>query len=434
MTAHKEEADIGRLREENERLRVAVDELKILNEIATAISSTLSLEEVMGLMIKKCIKHLRAEQAAITLLNPEDKEKPFHTMIRKADSSRSVFPYRLDEQLMGWMLKNRKPLLLNDFAEFDQIRVRDKDMKGIHSLLAAPLLLKGSMTGSLNVFNKRDPDGFTDADKRLLAIIASESAQVIENARLYEEEQALLGMQEEMRLAYKIQTELLPHAPPSIPGYDIAGKSVPAKLVGGDYFDFIPIDENRLGVCLGDVVGKGMPAALLMANVQATLRSQTADTDSPHTCLERSNKLLLASTDLERFATLFYGILDTEKHSFCYSNAGHNYPFVFRRGGDPLRLKVGGTVVGCFRATSYSEDRVEILAGDVIVIYSDGITESRNDRGEEFGESRLADTVTQNLGDPAASLIEKIVEAARAYAGETGPVDDMTVVVVKREE
>lgn len=423
---------IERLRSENERLRVALEELKILNEIATAISSTLSLEQVMELMIKKCIKHLKAEQCAIMLLDPGDKDRPFHTMIRKADTSRAMLPYRLDTQLMGWMLKNRKPLLINDFSEFNQIRLAPADSGGIKSVLAAPLLLKGHMTGSLNVFNKQDPGGFTDADTRLLAIIASESAQVIENARLYEEERALLRMQDEMKTARRIQADLLPKSPPAVIGYDIAGTSIPATLVGGDYFDFIRIDENRLGLCLADVSGKGIPAALLMANVQATLRSQAISCSGPRECLARSNDLLLASTDLERYATLFYGVLDTRGHTIEYCNAGHNPPFVFRKGCRPERLEVGGTVLGCFRASDYSGARVAIGPGDVLVMFSDGVTEAQNDRGEEFGDSGVAAVITSSIEDPAESLMLKLVEMARAHAGQAAPGDDVTVVVVKR--
>jgi sigma-B regulation protein RsbU (phosphoserine phosphatase) len=433
MAASKDDANIKRLQDENERLRVALEELKILNEIATAISSTLSLEQVMELIIRKCIKHLKAEQCAIMLLNPEDKDKPFHTMMRKADSSKTMLPYRLDVQLMGWMLKNRRPLLINEFASFKQFRTAGKDDHGIKSVLGAPLLLKGKMIGSLNVFNKRDPGGFTDTDKRLLTIIASESAQVIENARLYEEEQALLRIREEMRLARKIQTDLLPRAAPRVLGYDIAGRSIPAELVGGDYYDFIRIDESRLGICLGDVVGKGMPAALLMANVQATLRSQTVRTRSPCECLERSNELLLASTDLERYATLFYGVLNTDDHTISYCNAGHNYPFLLRQDGEPLRLKTGGTVLGCFGTVDYAEDKVTMHPGDVLVIYSDGITEARNAGNEEFGEARLVDVAMRTLGEAAESQILTLIEAVQAHAGETAPTDDMTVVVVKSE-
>jgi sigma-B regulation protein RsbU (phosphoserine phosphatase) len=422
----------GGLEEENKRLRMAVEELTILNDIAIAIGSTLSLDSVMELIVKKCIKHFGAEQGAVMLLDPEDKTRPLHTMIRRADASRTVLPYRLDTQLIGWMLKHKKPLLVNDLGGDKRFTVPKGEGQAVLSVLGAPLLFKGSMIGLLNVFNKKSREGFTEADRRLLAIIATQSAQIIENARLYEEEQALLLIQEEMRLAYKIQTGLLPHEPPHVAGYDIAGKSIPATLVGGDYFDFIEIGERKWGICLGDVSGKGMPAALLMAHLQATLRSQILQDLPVGECLARSNRLIFKSTDPDRFATLFYGVLDTANHTFNYSNAGHNPPFLIRSGSEPVLLRVGGTVLGSFETCSYSEAGVTLRPGDVILIYSDGISEAADESGAQFGEESIAEIVTANPDDSSEDLLVRLIEAARNHSRTMSPTDDMTVVVVRR--
>jgi sigma-B regulation protein RsbU (phosphoserine phosphatase) len=424
---------IQRLSEENTRLRIAVEELTILNDIATAIGSTLSLDSVMELIVKKCLKHFGAEQGAVMLLDPEDKTQPLHTMIRRADASRTLLPYRLDAQLIGWMLKHKRPLLVNSLVDDRRFKIRNDDKQSIRSVLSAPLLFKGSMIGLLNVFNKKSRDGFTEADRRLLAIIATQSAQVIENARLYEEEQALIRMQEEMRLAYKIQTGLLPHDPPKVTGYDIAGKSVPAKLVGGDYYDFIEIGDKLWGICLGDVSGKGMPAALLMANLQATLRSQILQGLSVADCLARANRLIFRSTDPDRFATLFYGVLDSAEHRFRYSNAGHNPPFLLRPGCEPVLLEVGGTVLGSFEICSYKEASTDLHPGDVILVFSDGISEAANESGEQFGENRIAEIIAGNQADSSEGLVHKLIEAALDHSQARTPLDDMTVVVIKRD-
>ncbi len=421
-----------RLKEENKRLRLAVGELTILNDIAIAIGSTLSLDRVMELIVKKCIKHFGAEQGAVMLIDPEDKTRPLHTMIRRADASRIVLPYRLDTQLIGWMLKHKRPLLVNDLAGDKRFTIVEGEGQTIRSVLSAPLLFKGNMIGLLNVFNKKPRGGFTEADRRLLAIIATQSAQIIENARLYEEEQALLRMQEEMRLAYKIQMGLLPREPPEVVGYDIAGKSIPATLVGGDYYDFIEIGDKRWGVCLGDISGKGMPAALLMANLQATLRSQILQGLPVGECLARSNSLIFRSTDPDRFATLFYGVLDTAKHTFRYSNAGHNPPFLIRSGREPVLLEAGGTVLGSFETCSYKEAGAMFRPGDVILIYSDGISEAVDGSGAQFGEERIVEIVTANLDDASEDLLVRIIEAVRNHSRPMAPMDDMTVVVVKR--
>jgi serine phosphatase RsbU (regulator of sigma subunit) len=419
------------LERENRRLKLAVEELTILNDIATAIGSTLALDKTMELIVKKCIRHFGAEQGSVMLIDPGDKTKPLHTMIRRADASKTVIPYRLNTQLIGWMLKNKKPLLINDLAGDNRFTITKDEGHAIRSVLSAPLLLKGQVIGLLNVFNKKSGEDFSDADKRLLAIIAAQSAQVIENARLYEEEQALLRMQEEMRLAYRIQMGLLPHEPPPLQGYDIAGKSIPATVVGGDYYDFIETGGGRWGICLGDVSGKGMPAALLMAHLQATLRSQITQGLPVGQCLERSNRVLLRSTDPDRFATLFCSVLDAGKHTLSYSNAGHNPPFLIRPGCEQVRLEKGGTVLGCFETCSYGETSVLLQPGDLVILYSDGISEAVSKNGEQFGDQRIAEIATASSGESSEILLDSIIESARKHSGTSAPADDMTVVVIR---
>ena len=386
MVDPEKSSEIDRLAKENTRLRSAVDELSILNDIATAVSSASSLERTIELIVHKCIKHLKVEQATITLLDAKRMETPFRTIVRGADTSSEILPYRLDAELTGWMLKHQKPLVANDLKTDGRFQATDRESCVVRSVLSVPLVLKGQMIGLLNLFNKRAGDDFTDADARLLGIIATQSAQVIEHARLFAEEQALKLMQEEMKLAYKIQMDLLPKEAPVLEGYDIAGVSIPAKAVGGDYFDFIHLNDHSLALCLGDVSGKGMPAALLMANLQATLRGQVMVDPSPATCLNHSNALLFRSTDADKFATLFYGVLDRAAHRLAFANAGHNYPLFLKPGGEPTRLDLGGLVLGCLEEFSYAEGVVEFAPGDTLLIYSDGITESFDANDEEFGE------------------------------------------------
>jgi sigma-B regulation protein RsbU (phosphoserine phosphatase) len=343
-----------------------------------------------------------------------------------------VLPFRLDAQLTGWMIAHKGPLLINDLAADDRISVGSEDNIPFHSILSVPLCLKGKMIGSINLFNKRSSEGFTDADKRLLTIIAAQSAHVIENARLSEEEKILQLMQEEMRLAYKIQMDLLPSMAPDIKGYDIAGKSIPAKTVGGDYFDFIKISPSCMCICLGDVSGKGIPAALLMSNLQATLRGQVLQDRTPQSCIKKSNLLLFKSTDMDKFATLFYGVLNTETHELHYCNAGHNYPFLIRANGEIVRLDIGGLVLGALEDFSFEESAVRFLPGDLLVIFSDGISEATNSSDDMFGEERLERFIVENRDRKAADIIEAILNDVRVYAELSPQSDDMTLVVVKR--
>jgi sigma-B regulation protein RsbU (phosphoserine phosphatase) len=241
-----------------------------------------------------------------------------------------------------------------------------------------------------------------------------------------------MRMQEEVRLASKIQMELLPQESPRLPGYEIAGRTIPAQTVGGDYFDFIPVDDHRIAICLGDVSGKGLPASLLMANLQATLRGQTLLNVSPKECLIRSNRLLFQSTSPEKFATLFYGILDVQQHVIRYSNAGHDHPFVLRRDHGPLRLSEGGIPLAMMNDFPYEEGQVTLSPGDVVVLYSDGITEAMNAAEEQFSEARVAAVLLKHQLEPPDVLIEQLTREVKEHADKTPQSDDMTVVVVKR--
>jgi len=433
MTDAQELSDqINRLERENQRLRVAVEELSILNEIATAIASTLSLDLIVDLVVQKCVKHMEVEQGAVMLLEERDTQHPFRTMVRKADTMATVLPYRLGSQLTGWMLKNKKPLLSNDLDQDDRFQLRENEDLPIRSLLSVPLLLQGRMIGLLTVFNKKNAASFSEDDQRLLSIIAAQSAQVIENARLYKKEQFLTRMQEEMRMAERIQMNLLPDEPPAIEGYDIAGVSLPAKNVGGDYYDFIRADENHCAFCIGDVSGKGMPAALLMANLQAAVRGQTSLKASVEDCLKLSNNLLFQCTEENKFATFFYSVLDTRNHEICFCNAGHNPPLIFSESKKPVPLKTGGVVLGFMENFSYEKDFISFNPGELLLLYSDGITEAMNAEGEEFGEDRLKDVIMNNRNDSAEELVDKIIRTAKYHEGDQPQMDDMTALIVKR--
>jgi sigma-B regulation protein RsbU (phosphoserine phosphatase) len=415
--------------EEIQRLRRAVEELSILNDLARAIGSSLSSQEIMHTIIHRSLRAVGAEQGVITLVGDEPNQSG-KTLVRTVVSSAGHPKFHLYQALEGWMHINKKPLMINDPANDPRFRGIKWD-ESIRSLLSVPMIVKSSLRGLLTIYNKKQEGTFSEGDQRLLAIIAAQSAQVIETARLYELEKSLVRMKEELRLAATIQTDLLPKDPPLLPGYDIAGKSVPAQVVGGDYFDFIPVDDHRTAICLGDVSGKGLPAALLMANLQATLRGVTLLSSTPRTAVERANKLLYRSTSSEKFVTLFYGVLDIAERTLCYSNAGHDHPFLYRLGGVPTRLSEGGVVLSIMDEFPFQEETIPLGMGDLLVIYSDGIVEAINPEREQFGQDRLAAVIQEHQHETAASLIECIIAAVNRHAGETPQADDMTVVVVK---
>ncbi|MDX1672186.1 MAG: GAF domain-containing SpoIIE family protein phosphatase [Balneolaceae bacterium] len=430
-------ADKDRLAQENQKLQAAVNELSVLNEIATTISSTQPLDDIIDQIVLKCIKHLEVEEGAISLLEKSDKgeeqEKAFQTMIRKQDISKERLPIRLDDRVTGWMLKNKKPLLSNDIANDDRFKISGDAFGSFHSLLSVPLIIKGNLIGYLAVFNKKGGKEFTEQDRRLLSIIASESAQVIENARLYEEEKALISLKEEMRLAKDIQLRLLPESNPDIAGYQICGTNIPAKEVGGDYYDFINLDDNRLGFCVGDITGKGMPAAMLMANLQAALRSQTLMLTEESNCMKNMNKLLHNSTESTKFATLFFGILDYQNDLISYCNGGHDQPIYMKDGAEASTLETTGMLLGVLEDAQYDKKEIQLNSGDLLVLYTDGITEAMNEEDEEFGQHRLINLIRENRDAQADTLMELITEEVQEHSRNVSQSDDITLMVIRKE-
>ncbi len=422
---------IQKLEEENLRLRRAVEELSVLNELAAAIGALTSSEEVIRKIISRSLRSVGAEQGVITMIE-EQPDLPMKTLVRTQVSSSDHGQFHFNQALLGWIILNKKPLLVNSPGSDERFKGVTWD-SSVHSVLCVPMLTRSALKGVLTVYNKKGDKGFTDDDQRLLAIIAQQSAQVVENARLYEEERALLKVQEEYKLAFQIQSDLLPKGPPHVPGYDIAGATFPARTIGGDYYDFIMLDDGNWAICLGDVSGKGLPAALLMANLQASLRSHTRLGTSVEACIAGANRQLFQSTSPEKFATLFYGMLDVKNHTLNYCNAGHEPPFLISAGRDPRRLTEGGTMIGIMDGFPFQESSVELKPGDTLVVYSDGVSEAMSGDKEQFGEARLTELLLKNFGSSAKDLTDKMVNSVRAHAGNAPQYDDITVVVIRRE-
>ena len=417
--------------DKTQQLQLAVNELRVLNDIATTITSIQPVEEIIDQIVLKCIKHLGVEEGTISLLEKEEQEQQFHTMVRRHNTSSEKVPIRLDDRLKGWMLKNQSTLMSNNIKEDDRFNFLDDKSYPFQSILCVPLMVKGDLIGYLAVFNKKNGEPFLKEDRRLLSIIGSQSAQVIENARLYEEEKALMSLQEEMRMARDIQLNLLPDSSPDIPGFDIKTINQPAKSVGGDYLDFISLSPSRLGFCVGDITGKGMPAAMLMANLQATLRSHAIIFDDCCKCMEGTNELLFRSTEPSKFATLFYGILDYENSTLQYTNGGHDDALLFRQNGSVEKLESTGLLLGVVEKSNYEMGTISFETDDILLLYTDGITEAMNPNDEEYGLDRLTELVLENRGQSAEETLNLVLQDVNKHADGASQSDDITMMVLK---
>lgn len=427
------EANYKQLEQENKRLRSAIEELSVLNDLALAISGSLDSEKIMRSIISRSIRAIGAEQGDITLI-AEDEVNPAQTLVRSMVSSRNHAPFHLNQNLLGWMQINKKPLLINNPTDDQRFRNVTWE-ESIQSVLCAPLMAKSKLIGILTLYNKKEESGFSNSDQRLLSIIASQSAQIVENARLYEEEQAYKIMQQELELASGIQKKLLPSVVPEIEGYAIGGRNVTAQSVGGDYYDYIQIDEHRWALCLGDISGKGLPASLLMSNLQAILRGQVVHLLSPSEILKNANIQLFHSTNPEKFATLFLGVVDIKIHTLTFASGGHEYPFLIRPEGSCKRLESNGPPLGVVDNIDFVETTIKLRPGDCIFVYSDGLTESMNKGEEEFGEERLQRILTtagEVLFQPE-KLIDQIFDASISHSGQKQLFDDMTALLISRK-
>ena len=394
------------LQSENERLRRAVDELSLLNRLATDIGQVPDSEQILKAVLKSALTGVKAEQGIISLVRRAPSST--QTVIREKMTSSTRPGFQLGDSLLGWMQLNRVTLQVNEPK--DDERFQGEQWSGIRSLLSAPLMVKNELTGVLTVWNRKGGGCFSEDDKRLASILASQSAQALEARRLEAEERA---REHELNLAGEIQRCLLPSEPPTIAEYDIAAASLPQQSVGGDFYDFVPIEGNRLAFFVGDVSGKRLPAALLMAYVQATIREELSRSliGQSRDLLERglawTNRVLCRSTPLEKFATLFFGILDPEKHSLRFANAGHEMPFLFVRGQEFLRLSTGGPLLGMLEDAEFTEGEVDFGPGDQLVVFSDGITDAANPDDEFFEEHRVQAVVAENAGASAQTLVAR---------------------------
>jgi sigma-B regulation protein RsbU (phosphoserine phosphatase) len=289
----------------------------------------------------------------------------------------------------------------------------------------------GAIIGVLQLLNKRQ-GRFQKGDESFIDALSVHAAIAIENARLHEAERGLVRMQEEVRLAARIQSDLLPTAAPALPGYRLAGRTIPARSIGGDYFDFIPADGGRLAVVIGDVSGKGLPASLLMANLQATLRGQTMVGGSAALTLRRANTLLHRSTSPEKFATVCYVLLDPAVHTITIANAGHECPYLLGTDGSVRRPPAGGPPLSILEEFGFPEETLDVPPGALLVLTTDGVTEAMNARQEQYGDVRLERLLRGCGGESPDRVVDLMLEDIAAHVQGAPQHDDITIVVLRR--
>jgi phosphoserine phosphatase RsbU/P len=331
------------------------------------------------------------------------------------------------------VIREKCSLVISD-AQLDDALRQQKSivMHRVRSMMAAPLQTADRVIGLIYVDNGAVIRPFSQEDLDLLTVMANVAAIRIEHARLAEIEQSEKMMELELAQASEIQRTLLPPEAPIYEGYDLSGLNLPCRTVGGDYYDFVPYEDGRLATVVGDVSGKGLPAALMMSSLQARVQMLRETQPDPGTAVRTLNRSLTERCPLGKFITFFYGLLDPATGVLEYSNAGHNYPLVLRTSGAVEQLKGNGLVMGLFASVEYEMRQTVLAPGELLALYSDGVTEASTDDGKEFGEDGLAEFLAARKAMPCEEIINQLVDHMRKWRGNTSFADDFTIVLVRR--
>lgn len=263
-----------------------------------------------------------------------------------------------------------------------------------------------------------------------LSLLSTQIAAAMQNIRLLAESVDRKVFEEELKIARKIQMQMLPGEPPELEGFEVYGVTVPSRQVGGDYYDFVVVDRRCLVVVVADVSGKGIPASILTATLQATVRSNADAQTNPVGMMDRLNRLLYQNTSAAEFATLFYVVVDLHTGRARYANAGHDFPFLLGNGA-AHPLMESGIVLGCIDEFEYHENQFDIPAGGALVVFTDGVTDSESRAGESYGGERLRSVLERHAGESARDLCRRVIEDVRTF-GDGENQDDLTLVVLKR--
>jgi sigma-B regulation protein RsbU (phosphoserine phosphatase) len=413
------------------RLRGSVDELSALNEIAVAINSTMSVQEITKLILNHCLRRVKASQGAVFLL--EDSVANAVTFERAAIDTGSGLPIHLNESLKGWITANKQILLMNRPDSDSRFSGIDFAKYGIHSVLAAPLVSRRGLTGVLVLFNKQSPDGFSDDDQRFLGIVGTQTGQVIEKAVLHEREQRLQVLEEEMRVARTIQMSYLPKGELRTQEVWVVGLSEPALEVGGDFYDMFEIDNGRIFLSIGDVAGKGMPAALMASSCQAVIRAlvRRDHNMSLEQLAQALNRQFLETSRPGQFVTLFLAIYDTGTRKLRYVNAGHVPPAVFTVARQHFRLTAGGPLIGVIPESDYEAGEHKLEAGETLFACSDGVTENRDADDLEYGEERLCEFLSSRCGRQPDEIKMDLLKVLTDFRRGSPQSDDITFLILR---
>jgi phosphoserine phosphatase RsbU/P len=405
--------------------------LAALSQASMALISNRPLNELLDFILELAFKVIRAERGVLMLTTPEGGLEV--EAVRTTQETRSTEEIAFSRTIADKVVKERVSILTNNALSDPRFQAQHSIISlGIRSAMCVPLWHDDSVTGLIYVDSLRRENSFTQDDLTLLTSLANVAAIKLENAKLLEEMIEKKRMERELELAGEIQQSLLPSTAPQIPGWDLVGTNTPCYTIGGDYFDFIE-RPSSLALALGDVSGKGTGAALMMMVLRATVHFASQSDATVGTILSQTNRVMFHNSPAQFYVTFFFGDLDAGTGKMRYINAGHIPPIFYRAQNQSIeRLETGGTVLGLFPDAAFEVGEVEFRKGDVLLVFTDGLSEAWGDNEVEFGEERLSEIVRQDGSLSAADLERKLQNEVETYTHGSRPTDDRTVLVVKR--
>src|SRR5688572_16106781 len=414
-----------------------IDKLRMLLDITKRISRSLDLQEVLNLVMDTLDSLIPYDAAGIFVLqcvDPEAVPEGEEPCTFKSEAVRgydidelSDLHLKLGEGFIGSVALSGAPIISHDVRN-DPIYINARDRT--RSEMVAPIISNDEVIGVFDL-ESDELNAYSDDDLDVLMLLASQVAIIIEKSMLHEQLIEKKRLQGQLEVARQVQLELLPAKDPELEGYDISAYNFPTEEVSGDYYDWVRIYDDQIGIVIADVSGKGVPAAILMAFLRASLRAATHVGYASNISMAKVNYLLWESIERNQFVTAFYGILDGPNRTLSYSNAGHNPPLLVSPSGQHRFIERGGLPLGMFRDTRYHQYYLEMEPGDVLVLYTDGATEALSPSGEEFGRERLAQAVKDAYERPAREMIATLQMAVLEWTDQAGSNDDVTFFIIK---
>lgn len=385
-----------------------------LDKLATAVADTLKRE-------------MFVENVDVCLAGENDR-------FRLAAGRMPQDPVKLEDSIYEYLLKKRSPVFVEELsADIDESCLGGK-ITSLGTKVVVPLVRQEKLAGVVLLSAKVAGFRYSSEDMTFLNILANQIVVAMEVAQLYQEALEKQRMEEELAVARQIQIGLLPRSLPSLSNFEFAAFTEPSRQVGGDFYDFIAIGDDRLGMVVADASGKGVAAALLIARMQAVMQSEVKFGKRVDEMMASVNRFISESTSQDRFATCVFLELDHAARELRYCNAGHNYPLLIRKNGEVEFLSTGGLLLGAFGDASYEVGSTVMHPGDLLAVYTDGVTEAMDGDNNEYGETRLVEELTKIREFPAEIVCSRVIKDVKQFAAGIGDMDDMTLVVVRAQE